>query len=115
MADLARSIERQYQDPDREVDRWARQFLRRDGPTGARDLLTGITNAIRGHFTYIPRSERGVQPPVQMLARASGTSRGFAVLMIEAVRALGMSARFVSGYLYVLERGGRVGGDATHA
>ncbi len=24
MADLARSIERQYQDPDREVDRWAR-------------------------------------------------------------------------------------------
>jgi transglutaminase-like putative cysteine protease len=115
MTDLARSIERQYQDPDREVDRWARQFLRRDGPTGTRDLLTGMTNAIRGHFTYIARSERGVQPPVQTLASASGTCRDFAVLMIEAVRALGMAARFVSGYLYVPGRGGRVGGGATHA
>ena len=115
MTDLARSIERQYQDPDREVDRWARQFLRRDGPTGTRDLLTGMTNAIRGHFTCIARSERGVQPPVQTLASASGTCRDFAVLMIEAVRALGMAARFVSGYLYVPGRGGRVGGGATHA
>ena len=29
-----RSIERHYPDPEREVDRWARQFLRADGPTG---------------------------------------------------------------------------------
>lgn len=115
MADLARSVERQYQDPDREVDRWARQFLRRDGPTGTRDLLTGMTSAIRRHFTYIARSERGVQPPVQTLAKNSGTCRDFAVLMIEAVRALGIAARFVSGYLYVPERGGRIGGGATHA
>jgi transglutaminase-like putative cysteine protease len=35
--------------------------------------------------------------------------------MIEAVRALGFAARFVSGYLYVPESGGRVGGGATHA
>ena len=115
MADLARSIERQYQDPDREVDRWARQFLRRDGPTGTRDLLTGMTSTIRRHFTYIARSERGVQPPAQTLAKNSGTCRDFAVLMIEAVRALGIAARFVSGYLYVPERGGRIGGGATHA
>ena len=115
MADLARSIERQYQDPDREVDRWARQFLRRDGPTGTRDLLAGMTSAIRRHFTYIARSERGVQPPAQTLAKNSGTCRDFAVLMIEAVRALGIAARFVSGYLYVPERGGRIGGGATHA
>jgi transglutaminase-like putative cysteine protease len=115
MADLARSIERQYQDPDREVDHWARQFLRRDGPTRTRDLLTGMTNAIRQRFTYITRSERGVQPPVQTLTKNSGTCRDFAVLMIEAVRSLGIAARFVSGYLYVPQRGGRVGGGATHA
>jgi len=35
--------------------------------------------------------------------------------MIEALRALGLPARFVSGYLFVPERGGRVGGGATHA
>ena len=115
MADLARSIERQYQEPDREVDRWARQFLRRDGPTGTRDLLTGMTDTIHQRFTYIARSERGVQPPVQTLAQNSGTCRDFAVLMIEAVRSLGIAARFVSGYLYVPERGGRIGGGATHA
>jgi len=31
------------------------------------------------------------------------------------VRSLGLAARFVSGYLYVPEGGGRVGGGATHA
>jgi transglutaminase-like putative cysteine protease len=36
---------------------------------------------------------------------------------MEAVRSLGLAARFVSGYLYVPEGGrdGRVGGNATHA
>src|SRR5712691_11920237 len=29
--DLLRSIERQYLDPDRDIDGWARQFLRRHG------------------------------------------------------------------------------------
>ena len=34
MPDLARSIERHMPDPDRAVDRWARGFMRTDGPTG---------------------------------------------------------------------------------
>jgi transglutaminase-like putative cysteine protease len=39
------------------------------------------------------------------------------VLMMEAVRSLGLAARFVTGYLYVPEdrRSERVGGGATHA
>ncbi|WP_291298253.1 transglutaminase family protein [Elioraea sp.] len=115
LADLARSIERQYPDPDREVDRWARQFVRRDGPTGTRELLTGMTNAIRQRFAYIVRPERGVQMPAQTLAMNSGTCRDFAVLMIEAVRSLGIAARFVSGYLHVPRGGSRLGGGATHA
>jgi transglutaminase-like putative cysteine protease len=115
LADLARSIERQYPDPGREVDRWARQFLRRDGPTGTRELLTGMTNAIRQRFAYIVRPERGVQTPVQTLAKNSGTCRDFAVLMIEAVRSLGIAARFVSGYLHVPRGGSGLGGGATHA
>jgi transglutaminase-like putative cysteine protease len=115
LPDLARSIERQYADPDHAVERWARKFVRRNGQTGTRDLLTRMTHGIRESFDYIARSERGVQAPVQTLRLGSGTCRDFAVFMIEALRALGLAARFVSGYLYVPQAGGRVGGGATHA
>ena len=68
-------------------------------------------------FTYVARDETGVQDPVMTLRLRSGSCRDFAVLMMEAVRSLGLAARFVSGYLYVPEgrRGERVGGGATHA
>jgi len=115
MPDLARSIERQYPDPDHAVERWARQFLRRDGPTDTGVLLATLTHAIRQKFVYIARSEKGVQAPAHTLRLGSGTCRDFAVLMIEAVRSLGLAARFVSGYVYVPETSGRVGGGATHA
>ncbi|MBV8399521.1 MAG: transglutaminase family protein [Acetobacteraceae bacterium] len=115
--DLARSIERHYPDPDHEVDRWARQFLRRTGPTGTFDLLTSMTHAIKETLTYVRRHERGVQEPVRTLKVGSGTCRDFALLMMEAVRSLGLAARFVSGYLYRPGRdaGGHVGGGSTHA
>jgi transglutaminase-like putative cysteine protease len=115
MADLARSIERQYPDPDHALERWARQFLRRDGPTRTRDLLADLTHGVRRHFVYIARTERGVQDPLTTLRLGSGTCRDFAVFLIEALRALGLAARFVSGYLYAPEPSGRVGGGATHA
>ena len=115
LPDLARSIERQYPDPDHVVERWARRFLRRDTPTNTRALLAGMTQAIRADFTYISRIERGVQAPPQTLRLNSGTCRDFAVLMIEALRGLGLAAQFVSGYLHVPQKSGRVGGGATHA
>lgn len=115
MPDLARSIERQYPDPDREVEQWARRFLRGDGPTDTRELLASLTLAVRQRFAYIARTERGVQDPLRTLRLGSGTCRDFAVLAIEALRSLGFAARFVSGYLYVPERNGHIGGGATHA
>jgi transglutaminase-like putative cysteine protease len=115
--DLARSIERHYPDPDHEVDRWARQFLRRSGPTGTLDLLTAMTHAVKNTLTYVRRPERGVQEPARTLKIGSGTCRDFAVLMMEAARSLGLAARFVSGYVYGPGRDGdgHVGGGSTHA
>jgi transglutaminase-like putative cysteine protease len=117
MPDLARSIERHYPDPDRGVDRWARRFLRRGGPTDTLGLLAAMTHAIGRELAYVPRHERGVQEPTRTLRLGSGTCRDFAVLMIEAARSLGLAARFVSGYLYSPGRdgAGHVGGGSTHA
>ncbi len=117
MPDLLRSIERQYLDPEHEIDRWARQFLRQDGRTETTDLLAAMTYAIKQNLTYLSRDETGIQDPVRTLRLASGSCRDFAVLMMEAVRSLGLAAHFVSGYLYVPEnrRHTRVGGGATHA
>ena len=117
MPDLARSIERHYPDPDHAVDLWARQFLPQDGPASTLDLLTAMTHAVKRDLDYIPRYERGVQEPTRTLKAGSGTCRDFAVLMMEAARALGLAARFVSGYLYSPGRDGQghQGGGATHS
>lgn len=116
MPDLLRSIERQYLDQERAVDNWARGFVSNDGTTGTVDLLTRIATGIQRAFTYVPRHEKGTQSPIETLRKRQGTCRDFAVLMIEAVRALGFAARFVSGYVYSpSRREGVVGGGNTHA
>jgi transglutaminase-like putative cysteine protease len=116
MPDLLRSIERQYLDVGRAIDQWANDFLRKEGPTDTLALLTNMATTIKRSFTYVPRHEKGTQSPIETLALRQGTCRDFAVLMIEAVRALGLAARFVSGYVYNPSRSeGRVGGGNTHA
>jgi transglutaminase-like putative cysteine protease len=115
--DLARSIERHYPDPEHAVDRWAKGFVRVDGPTDTQDLLAWMTRAIKTMFAYEAREEEGTRAPAETLRRGSGSCRDFALLMMEAVRSLGLAARFVSGYLYspVSDGSGNVGGGATHA
>ena len=117
MPDLLRLVERQYLDPEHEIDRWAQQFLRHDGRSDTSELLAEMTRAIRRDMTYEAREESGIQDPTKTLRAGSGSCRDFAVLMMEAVRSLALAARFVSGYLYVHEgrRRNRVGGGATHA
>src|ERR1700741_3940349 len=78
MPDLLRSIERQYLDPEHEIDQWARQFLRHDGRTDTTELLAAMTQAIRRNFTYVAREESGIQDPVRTLRLASGSCRDFA-------------------------------------
>jgi transglutaminase-like putative cysteine protease len=76
-----------------------------------------LTHAIKGGFTYTRRAEHGTQEPVATVRMGRGSCRDFALLMMEAVRSLGLAARFVSGYLYVPSRDGpeNIGGGSTHA
>jgi transglutaminase-like putative cysteine protease len=116
MPDLLRSIERQHPDPDGAVERWARSFMRRSGPTPVLALLGEMTRAIHADFAYAQRLERGVQTPIQTLESRTGACRDYAMLMMEAARSLGLAARFVSGYVYSAGGGGsRKGGGHTHA
>jgi transglutaminase-like putative cysteine protease len=119
-ADLGRTAERHYPDPEHQIDFWARHFVDSDAERNSLRILVAMTEAIHGEFSYRRRPEMGTQPPVETLATRSGTCRDYAVLMMEAARSLGLAARFVSGYLYdeKLISGGSetlVGTGETHA
>ena len=116
MPDLARSIERRHSDPGGEIDRWARRFVNLGGPTATGAMLMTMTYAIKESFAYERRTAKGTQTPLQTLESRRGSCRDFATLMMEAARALGLAARFVTGYLHTPEDGeSHRGGGATHA
>jgi transglutaminase-like putative cysteine protease len=117
LTDISGFTEPQYADPRHELDAWVARFLRRSEQTCTWTLLGDLTRAIKQSFTYVPRHEKGIQDPLHTLAIGSGTCRDLAVFMIEAVRSLGLAARFVSGYLQVADANEDLttGGGNTHA
>jgi transglutaminase-like putative cysteine protease len=119
--DLMQFITPQYGDPRGELSAWARNFLDAEGPTPTFNILSDMTHGIRKAFSYRKRHEHGTQHPLDTLQTRSGTCRDYALFMIEALRRLGIAARFVSGYLCIPDdrtRGhdhGYLGGGSTHA
>lgn len=61
-------------------------------------FLTQLTQSIYSRCEYVQRHVGGPQPAGITLAQQSGTCRDFVVLFMEACRAVGLAARFVSGY-----------------
>jgi transglutaminase-like putative cysteine protease len=120
MPDIACCIERHHADPEDKVGRWARRFLDPGGSTETLALLTRLTQYIHRQFGYRRREEKGIQEPGETIRLGHGSCRDFAMLMIEAARALGFAARFASGYLAAPldtaeEPTGDLGHGATHA
>ena len=86
-----------------ELTRWSDQFFRKDGSADTHDLLVDMTQTIRRTFKHAARHEKGIQEPLRTLALGSGSCRDLAVLMIAALRARGIAARFVSGYVHLAD------------
>jgi transglutaminase-like putative cysteine protease len=93
------------------LQEWLRDLYRPGLVISTYDLLVKLNTYIHASFRYTHREEPGVQLPHDTLSRGSGSCRDFAVLMMEAARYWGFGARFVTGYIQMLE--GQHG--ATHA
>nr|WP_295774756.1 transglutaminase family protein [Rhodoferax sp.] len=80
----------------------------------ARDLMQRIYR----DFTYESQSTEVNTPALEALAQRKGVCQDFAHIMIACLRAYGLPARYVSGYLLTHPAPGQprlVGSDASHA
>ncbi len=80
--------------------------------------LTDLTGRIFRDFTYDPSATTVATPLARVLTDRRGVCQDFAHLGIGCLRAMGLSARYVSGYLLTRPPPGQeklVGSDASHA
>ncbi len=77
-----------------------------------------LTNRIHAEFTFDPEATTIATPVLEVLEKRRGVCQDFAHLQIACLRSLGLSARYVSGYLRTIPPAGKaqvVGADVSHA
>ena len=92
-------------------------------PDGAPVLACAerLMRKIHGEFTYAPGETQVMTPLLEVLDAKRGVCQDYAHIMIACLRAQGLAARYVSGYLRTLPKTGKssepqlIGADASHA
>jgi len=95
-------------------------YARASFPPG-RPVLAGLrelTSRIQRDFAFRPGATTLSTPVAQVMADRAGVCQDFAHTMISGLRALGLPARYVSGYIRTRPPPGEIrrqGADASHA
>jgi len=82
------------------------------------EAVLHLTNRIARDFTFDPRATTTATPMEQVIKQRRGVCQDFAHFQIGCLRALGLPARYTSGYLETMPPPGKpklVGADASHA
>jgi len=82
------------------------------------DLALDVTRRIKRDFVYAPGSTDIATPLAEVFEGRRGVCQDFAHVQIASLRALGLPAAYVSGYIRTHRRAGAEdlrGADATHA
>ncbi|MGV3456758.1 transglutaminase family protein [Sphingomonas sp.] len=101
---------------DRDIAEWCAQEL--DPSRGALDAAIALARRIQNEFAFDPTATLVDTPPREAFLKRGGVCQDFAQIMISGLRAAGLPAAYVSGYLRTLPPPGQprlVGADATHA
>jgi transglutaminase-like putative cysteine protease len=109
-----------YESPNVETSRDLADYAARSFPAGRAVLEAAMDLASRIHrdFRFDPTATSVATPLREVMKRRRGVCQDFAHLMIGGLRALGLPARYVSGYLLTDPPPGRprlIGADASHA
>ena len=101
---------------DTEIARWGAAHLH--PAHNAMEAGMNLMRALYEQFTYAPGKTNSATPPQEAFAKRHGVCQDFAHVMIIALRAAGVPAAYVSGYLLTLPPPGKpklIGADAMHA
>ena len=101
---------------DPAIAAWCAEDL--DNARGVVEAGLSLARRIQTLFDYNPKATEADTPVVDAFAAKAGVCQDFAHIMLAGLRAAGLPAAYVSGYLRTIPPAGKprlVGADATHA